>query len=130
MGGGSLYFRHAQRDDLPGSAIVAVFSADILLGLGRLVALLDDTYTLDESLVARLFGHFAQLQHAACLEGALLVARQEAQHRIDQGAAVLVLGHALDILLDQMSVPQRVEDQENDPEADTHKVASLRSLRR
>lgn len=30
----------------------------------------------------------------------------------------------------QMSVPQRVEDQENDPEADTHKVVLLRSLRR
>ncbi|KAI4575924.1 hypothetical protein MJG53_012127 [Ovis ammon polii x Ovis aries] len=29
----------------------------------------------------------------------------------------------------QMSVPRRAEDQENDPEADTHKVVSLRPLR-
>ena len=67
------------------------------LCLRRLVALLDNPYSLYKLFIARLFGHLAKLEHAAGFDVALTVAGQQAQNGVYEGFAGFVLGKALDI---------------------------------
>lgn len=55
----SVHIGHAEGYVTPCAFVVPVLGADIFLGYGRLITLLDDAHAVDESLVAAVVGHLA-----------------------------------------------------------------------
>ncbi len=94
----SVHCGHVKRYVSPRAFLVLVFGADVALGDGGLVAFLDDLHSLDETFVAAVIGHLAELEHLARLDVALdrLGSAAEAR-RVDKGPRVVIFGEALDV---------------------------------
>lgn len=93
----SVHCGHVKRYVSPRAFLVLVFGADVALGDGGLVAFLDDLHSLDETFVAAVIGHLAELEHLARLDVALIVSAQQPKHGVDKGPRVVIFGEALDV---------------------------------